>query len=192
MVVGVMAFAGFTAGLLGIGGALIFNPVLLQLGVQPQVSALSKLIPCALWLCHSCKDGGDQVIRKGLLQQLASWPAEAMHVCAEGALYHFDEARHCLSLVKHKKASSGEGECNMLHSPMYWCFCTGDSVHQCADDPVQLLRDLSVLLLSAPAQHQLCPDPGPALFCGLPHRCALSLTIAARQVCCCSQSCALR
>jgi len=36
-VVGVMAFAGFTAGLLGIGGALIFNPVLLQLGVQPQV-----------------------------------------------------------------------------------------------------------------------------------------------------------
>ena len=37
MVVAVMAFAGFTAGLLGIGGALIFNPVLLQLGVQPQV-----------------------------------------------------------------------------------------------------------------------------------------------------------
>ena len=36
-VVGVMAFAGFTAGLLGIGGALIFNPVLLQLGVHPQV-----------------------------------------------------------------------------------------------------------------------------------------------------------
>ena len=54
MVVGVMAFAGFTAGLLGIGGALIFNPVLLQLGVQPQVSALSKLIACALWLYHSC------------------------------------------------------------------------------------------------------------------------------------------
>lgn len=37
MVVGVMVFAGFTAGLLGIGGALIFNPVLLQLGVHPQV-----------------------------------------------------------------------------------------------------------------------------------------------------------
>lgn len=37
-VVAVMAFAGFTAGLLGIGGALIFNPVLLQLGVQPQAS----------------------------------------------------------------------------------------------------------------------------------------------------------
>jgi uncharacterized membrane protein YfcA len=32
-----MAFSGFTAGLLGIGGALIFNPVLLQLGVHPQV-----------------------------------------------------------------------------------------------------------------------------------------------------------
>lgn len=40
MVVAVMAFAGFTAGLLGIGGALIFNPVLLQLGVQPQVQPL--------------------------------------------------------------------------------------------------------------------------------------------------------
>ena len=39
-VVGVMAFAGFTAGLLGIGGALIFNPVLLQLGVHPQVGLL--------------------------------------------------------------------------------------------------------------------------------------------------------
>ncbi len=45
MVVAVMAFAGFTAGLLGIGGALIFNPVLLQLGVQPQVgSSLEGLI----------------------------------------------------------------------------------------------------------------------------------------------------
>jgi hypothetical protein len=39
MVVGVMAFAGFLAGLLGIGGALIFNPVLLQLGVHPQARA---------------------------------------------------------------------------------------------------------------------------------------------------------
>ena len=37
-VAGVMVFAGLLAGLLGIGGALIFNPVLLQLGVQPQVS----------------------------------------------------------------------------------------------------------------------------------------------------------
>ena len=43
MVVAVMAFAGFTAGLLGIGGALIFNPVLLQLGVQPQVSLSGSL-----------------------------------------------------------------------------------------------------------------------------------------------------
>jgi uncharacterized membrane protein YfcA len=34
-----MAYSGFTAGLLGIGGALIFNPVLLQLGVHPQVCA---------------------------------------------------------------------------------------------------------------------------------------------------------
>ena len=42
MVVAVMAFAGFTAGLLGIGGALIFNPVLLQLGVQPQVRSASR------------------------------------------------------------------------------------------------------------------------------------------------------
>lgn len=35
-VVGVIAAAGFIAGLLGIGGALIFNPFLLQLGVHPQ------------------------------------------------------------------------------------------------------------------------------------------------------------
>ena len=45
-VVGVMAFAGFTAGLLGIGGALIFNPVLLQLGVHPQVG--SAVLPRGL------------------------------------------------------------------------------------------------------------------------------------------------
>ncbi|KAK9914892.1 hypothetical protein WJX75_001974 [Coccomyxa subellipsoidea] len=43
-VVAVMAFAGFTAGLLGIGGALIFNPVLLQLGVQPQVTASTSVL----------------------------------------------------------------------------------------------------------------------------------------------------
>ena len=70
MVVGVMAFAGFTAGLLGIGGALIFNPVLLQLGVQPQVSALSKLISCALWLCHSSSDGDGQLIRRACCSNL--------------------------------------------------------------------------------------------------------------------------
>ncbi|BDA43733.1 Sulfite exporter TauE/SafE family protein 3 [Coccomyxa sp. Obi] len=43
-VVVVMAFAGFMAGLLGIGGALIFNPVLLQLGVQPQVTASTSVL----------------------------------------------------------------------------------------------------------------------------------------------------
>ena len=48
MVVAVMAFAGFTAGLLGIGGALIFNPVLLQLGVQPQVRIASRSL-------HACR-----------------------------------------------------------------------------------------------------------------------------------------
>jgi hypothetical protein len=36
-VAGVIAIAGATAGLLGIGGALLFNPWLLQLGVHPQV-----------------------------------------------------------------------------------------------------------------------------------------------------------
>ena len=36
-IVAVVAAAGFIAGLLGIGGALIFNPFLLQLGVHPQV-----------------------------------------------------------------------------------------------------------------------------------------------------------
>lgn len=39
-VVGVIAAAGFVAGLLGIGGALIFNPFLLQLGVHPQVRGI--------------------------------------------------------------------------------------------------------------------------------------------------------
>ena len=35
--VGILALAGATAGLLGIGGALIFNPYLLQLGMDPRV-----------------------------------------------------------------------------------------------------------------------------------------------------------
>ena len=37
-VVIVLMGAGFIAGLLGIGGALLFNPYLLALGVHPQVS----------------------------------------------------------------------------------------------------------------------------------------------------------
>ena len=36
--VGILAISGATAGLLGIGGALIFNPFLLQLGMDPRVS----------------------------------------------------------------------------------------------------------------------------------------------------------
>lgn len=35
--VGILALSGATAGLLGIGGALIFNPYLLQLGMDPRV-----------------------------------------------------------------------------------------------------------------------------------------------------------
>ena len=68
-----MAFAGFTAGLLGIGGALIFNPVLLQLGVQPQVSP-AMLPPvfssttmwsaegsiCFMGLHRRCKEHGER------------------------------------------------------------------------------------------------------------------------------------
>ena len=53
-VVGVMAFAGFTAGLLGIGGALIFNPVLLQLGVHPQV----RILGCQFFNCLRVQDLG--------------------------------------------------------------------------------------------------------------------------------------
>ena len=37
MVVFVMVMSGMCAGLLGIGGALVFNPFLLQMGVHPQV-----------------------------------------------------------------------------------------------------------------------------------------------------------
>ncbi|KAK9832849.1 hypothetical protein WJX81_007097 [Elliptochloris bilobata] len=40
----IMAFAGACAGLLGIGGALIFNPVLLQLTVNPQVCASTSVL----------------------------------------------------------------------------------------------------------------------------------------------------
>ena len=43
-VVAVVAVAGFVAGLLGIGGALIFNPFLLQLGVHPQVVASTAVM----------------------------------------------------------------------------------------------------------------------------------------------------
>ena len=39
-----VAAAGFVAGLLGIGGALIFNPFLLQLGVHPQVVASTAVM----------------------------------------------------------------------------------------------------------------------------------------------------
>lgn len=37
----VMAASGACAGLLGIGGALIFNPFLLQLGIHPAVMPLT-------------------------------------------------------------------------------------------------------------------------------------------------------
>ena len=40
----VFAVSGASAGLLGIGGALIFNPYLLQLGMDPRVSPQP---PCA-------------------------------------------------------------------------------------------------------------------------------------------------
>eukprot|EP00897_Mesotaenium_endlicherianum_P009704 jgi/Mesen1/8762/ME000524S08056 len=43
-VVGVMAAAGATAGTLGIGGALIFNPFLLAMGVHPQVTASTAVM----------------------------------------------------------------------------------------------------------------------------------------------------
>ncbi|KAL3157342.1 hypothetical protein ABBQ32_011825 [Trebouxia sp. C0010 RCD-2024] len=42
--VGILALAGATAGLLGIGGALIFNPYLLQLGMDPRVVASTSVL----------------------------------------------------------------------------------------------------------------------------------------------------
>lgn len=39
--VGILAISGATAGLLGIGGALIFNPYLLQLGMDPRVGPVA-------------------------------------------------------------------------------------------------------------------------------------------------------
>lgn len=57
-VVVVMAASGACAGLLGIGGALIFNPFLLQLGVHPAVCILGFVTCCTSWqlrddVCHS-------------------------------------------------------------------------------------------------------------------------------------------
>lgn len=40
----IMVIAGATAGLLGIGGALIFNPFLLAMGVHPQVTASTAVL----------------------------------------------------------------------------------------------------------------------------------------------------
>ena len=44
--VGILSLSGATAGLLGIGGALIFNPYLLQLGMDPRVTS------CPFCLLH--------------------------------------------------------------------------------------------------------------------------------------------
>jgi len=48
--VGILAISGATAGLLGIGGALIFNPYLLQLGMDPRVCHASETCPAHLLL----------------------------------------------------------------------------------------------------------------------------------------------
>lgn len=44
IVVGLVAVSGFVAGLLGIGGALIFNPFMLSMGVHPQVVASTAVL----------------------------------------------------------------------------------------------------------------------------------------------------
>ena len=44
-VTAIITAAGFIAGLLGIGGALIFNPFLLQLGVHPQARSPYHAVP---------------------------------------------------------------------------------------------------------------------------------------------------
>lgn len=44
IVVSLVAVSGFAAGLLGIGGALIFNPFLLSMGVHPQVVASTAVL----------------------------------------------------------------------------------------------------------------------------------------------------
>lgn len=47
-VVAVITAAGFIAGLLGIGGALIFNPFLLALGVHPQARTFHVVVHCSI------------------------------------------------------------------------------------------------------------------------------------------------
>jgi len=52
--VGILAISGATAGLLGIGGALIFNPYLLQLGMDPRVSHANETWPAHSLLPARC------------------------------------------------------------------------------------------------------------------------------------------
>lgn len=52
-VVAVMAAAGALAGALGVGGALIFNPFLLQLGIHPAVGAALLCCSSACLVVHS-------------------------------------------------------------------------------------------------------------------------------------------
>ena len=55
VVVLVMVLSGLCAGLLGIGGALVFNPFLLQMGVHPQVR-ISLLWFLNLWVSLKTHD----------------------------------------------------------------------------------------------------------------------------------------
>ena len=77
----VFAVSGASAGLLGIGGALIFNPYLLQLGMDPRVSPQPPLclfhVPLSGWLCRRhlaqicvwfCDLSRDILLMLGLLQ----------------------------------------------------------------------------------------------------------------------------
>lgn len=106
-VVGVMAFAGFTAGLLGIGGALIFNPVLLQLGVQPQVIHPTRYPPHYLAhhmeppsaLCSSCACPYHELIYFTCQASCMSVLIGYLHTCSHRSatlLYPCAHGWHCL------------------------------------------------------------------------------------------------
>ena len=98
--VGILAISGATAGLLGIGGALIFNPYLLQLGMDPRVSPAGKMYSAQLPLSAPCsiQDMLAFIALHSVCLGLALLLISTMCcICSKQIL-----ACHCLSqLVKH-------------------------------------------------------------------------------------------
>ena len=88
-----VVISGFIAGLLGIGGALIFNPFLLQLGVHPQVVA-STAVMIILFSSSSISlsfyfngllNTSYAKARAGIMVQITSHCGPAAKIAAQGS-----------------------------------------------------------------------------------------------------------